>query len=185
MKLITVCRSGGIYTREWADRIAAHTPDGWEFICLDDSRLDHGWPGWWSKIEAFRIKGPAVYLDLDTVVTGDLRRLDMGSGFWMVSDFYNPKVANSSAMYWSGNVSIVYDAFRNDADALMARYDAMQARIGDQAFIEDVLTPNRFPDGLVVSYKKHARKGPPAGAVAVTFHGRPKPHEAGGWVQWT
>nr|WP_145924153.1 hypothetical protein [Halomonas elongata] len=38
--------------------------------------LAHGWPGWWSKLELFRPHGgDLLYLDLDTVVRGDLQPL--------------------------------------------------------------------------------------------------------------
>lgn len=37
--------------------------------------LTHSWPGWWSMLEMYRIPGPAIYLDLDTTIVGDLTPL--------------------------------------------------------------------------------------------------------------
>jgi hypothetical protein len=37
--------------------------------------------------------------------------------------------------------------------------------------------------GEFVSYKTHCTKGVPDGARVVCFHGRPRPHEVGGWVK--
>lgn len=87
-----VLKSGGIYTPEWVYAlkrgIARHASD-YRFVCLTDAAglppvwsvsLAYHWPGWWSKLELFR---PGVfedgervlYLDLDTLVVGDVGEL--------------------------------------------------------------------------------------------------------------
>lgn len=54
---------------------------------------------------------------------------------------------------------------------------------GDQEWISAHLDPRlpikkrAFAPGTIVSYKRHARGGAPAGASVVVFHGSPKPHE--------
>lgn len=196
-----VLRSGGVYTPEYVDAlwdgVRSNLLLSHDFVCLSDVSvpcdrvpLRHEWSGWWSKIELFRpdlFRGPVLYLDLDVVVTGSLDCLVQRSGgLVMCRDFIFPKRHNSSVMAWSGNMSRVYETFCEDPDRVMGELRRWSAgRIGDQAFIEDcVPDAGFFQDGLVVSYKRDARAGVPSGARVVSFHGRPKPHEAGGWVRW-
>ncbi len=74
----------------------------------------------------------------------------------------------------------------------MARFRGLP-RIGDQAFISDILVregrpPRTFREVLghdaIVSYKRDRCRGaPPPRACVVSFHGRPKPCELRtGWV---
>ncbi len=51
------------------------------------------WPGWWSKLELFNPEHPDIgssdllYIDIDTVITGDIRPLCNLDKFSMLSDF--------------------------------------------------------------------------------------------------
>jgi len=56
---------------------------------------------------------------------------------------------------------------------------------GDQDWIsESAKSPTTWPSDWCVSYRVHkAQTHIPAGAKIVVFHGRPKPHECGGWVR--
>jgi hypothetical protein len=103
------------------------------------------------------------------------------------SDYFN-----SSAMAWSGDMGWVFEAFRADAARHMARF-RRHPRIGDQAFISDLLVgegraPRTFRQLIgydaIVSYKRdRCAKGPPPRACIVNFHGRPKPCDfTTGWV---
>lgn len=191
-----VLRSGGVYTPEWVRRlrrgVEKHLPAPHRFLCLSDVPVDcdrmpieSDWPHWWPKLELFAIPGPVLYFDLDTIVVGDLTPLVSNPGFWMVGDYLRRGRSNSTAMFWSDDRRYILNAFRSRAEELMPKYDRRRdGRIGDQAFIEDMV-PDRqhFPKKLVVSYKKHAREGVPSGAAAVAFHGKPKPNEIKhGWV---
>lgn len=157
------------------------------FVCLSDVPvpcdripLATKWPGWWPKIELFRpglLTGRTLYLDLDTIITGPLAGL-FRDDFTMVADFLNPAAKNSGVMAWSGDMSAIWHEMRRNAAATMAHYDAWPGgRIGDQAFIEDTVQADTFPQGLVVSFKRDCAAGIPAGAVAVSFHGRRKPQD--------
>jgi len=190
-----VLRSGGDFTPEYVHRLRAgveqHLP-GARFVCLSDvpevatHAPWHGWQGWWSKMELFRpglLTGPTLYLDLDTVIAGDLTDVAAAiprDGFVMLADFYRDGGLGSGVMGWHGDWSALYHAFAGDPQAHMNRYRS-GARWGDQAFIRDHLPcrPWTWQDtapGKVVSYKVHGRT-PDARVVA--FHGKPRPHEIG------
>lgn len=184
-----VLRSGGRYTAEWVEKlqhgVARHTGAAHRFVCLSDVPapceripLETDWPGWWAKIELFRpglFAGPVVYLDLDTIIAGDVATLAR-NWLTMVADFNNPACKNSGVMAWQGDWSEIWRAMQTEAPQIIARYDAWSGgRIGDQAFIEDTVPAATFPPGLVASFKRDCRDGVPPGAVAVSFHGRRKP----------
>jgi hypothetical protein len=203
-----VYRSGGTYTQSWVIRLAEaveRNMSAHRFVCLTDLNLSleqwnietvpltENWPGWWSKIELFRpglFAGPVLYIDLDSLITGDLDRLlDTSGSLRMVGDFLTSGSHNSSVMAWTGDMREIYDRFRADPVGFRTQYDRRtDGRIGDQAFIEDVAAdagygPTAFKAGVVASYKLHAQLDPPAGSSIVTFHGRPKMNEIkSGWV---
>lgn len=186
-----VLKSGGIYDAIWVARLQAmvkrHLPFEHRFVCLSDVivpceriPLENNWPGWWSKIELFKVRGPALYLDLDTAVVGDLTDVAthaMCSRFTMLQDFYAPSHFGSGVMAWGCEPPSLYGAFTLNPEAMMR---AKRARMGDQAFIEDVYGKDRIErwqtavPGQIVSYKVHCRHGVPADARVVCLHGQPK-----------
>lgn len=208
-----VLRSGGIYDAEWVrklrDGVARNLMLPHRFVCLSDVDvpcqripLVEGWKGWWSKIELFRFGqfvGPVLYFDLDTVIVGSLDLIAAHDHrFTMAHEFYRPDFLCSTAMAWHGDYSFIYDAFKDDAEAIARRYDAVLpgGRIGDQAFIEDQLNldgahvdtfRDLFGERSIASYKVHdCENAPPDDAAVVSFHGNPKPHEIKtGWVPQT
>src|SRR5262245_48586528 len=81
---------------------------GHELHCLSDVNVSckripliHNWPKWWSKMELFRpdIPGDIFYMDLDTVVVGDISHFVEKSTDTMLSDFYYPWRLASGVMY--------------------------------------------------------------------------------------
>lgn len=194
MIILTVLKSGGDFRTEHVlrlrDQCRAYAP-GVQFECLTDIiglpqsvGLTHNWRGWWSKMEAFGIKGPVLYLDLDTTIVAPLQPLldvACSHAFVGLRDFgYPARELGSGLMAWNGDQSHILAAFRADPDAAMAECST-PAKWGDQGFIEP-LTPDReywqdlLPDA-VVSYKKHCMGGIPSGAVVVCHHGKPRPWE--------
>lgn len=191
-QILTVLRSCGEYRPEHVERLrdqcAAHSDA--EFRCLSDMvvpgriELKHNWPGWWSKIEMFRLPGPWLYMDLDTTVLGDLAPLLDAVGrheFIALRDF-NPHLREmgSGLMAWRGDASHIYRKFREEPAWHMTRCKTRRW-FGDQGFIEP-LTEGRahwqdILPGTVVSWKKHCKEGIPKGARVVCFHGKPRPWE--------
>jgi hypothetical protein len=167
------------------------------------------WPGvagprkaWWYKLQLFRpgsLKTPILYLDLDTVIVGNLDwvwSLDR-SHFWATRDFrYLWRKSwmgiNSSMMFWNPEeyTHVWQIAEEQGIDTVIKRFR------GDQDYLDSVIGENlRFFDvDFVKSWRWQIKDGgldfgnrayrrPGAGAVltsdtrVVVFHGSPKPHE--------
>jgi uncharacterized Rossmann fold enzyme len=166
-----------------------------QFVCFTDDPagldpgitarfLPPGLGGWWNKLWLFspglfddgdRI----VYFDLDTVITGRLDEVIAYDGeFAILRDWYRPAEVNSSVMLWrAGFGTHIWTDYKDSGyrSALHGDQDWINARTPRRMIVQD-LFPNRF-----VSYK--ASGGViPAKASVVCFHGKPRPHEAGGWV---
>lgn len=186
-----VLKSGGIYDTTWVarlrDGVARHMPIAHRFVCLSDVDvpcdripLVHGWPGWWSKVEAFRLEGPVLFLDLDTAIVGDLSDIALQADAWeftLLRDFYRlGDGLGSGVMGWNVDTTPLYEAFA-------ARPSFWQTKIGsrgDQGFIEENVLLDGVArwqdrcDGQIVSYKIHCRSGIPPDARVVCLHGLPK-----------
>lgn len=117
MKIALVLRSGGDYNASDVQWLVNQLPKGYEIICLTDLKRLHvpgvkviplinQWQkcrGWWAKIELFRpdITDDLFYLDLDTVIAGDIRPIleDPPTSFTMLRDFYHPQYRGSGALW--------------------------------------------------------------------------------------
>jgi hypothetical protein len=195
-----VLKSGGIYSPRWVHALRRAlkrtTEADYQFRVLSDmdcfgfqgSMTQHAWPGWWAKMELFRpglFDDRVLYLDLDTVITGDVSCFfDHSHPFTMLSDFYAPRCAQSGVLMWEpGPIAAqVYDAFVHDPAWWMRHYRGDGEAIA--AIVDDtrVRLQDLYP-GKIVSYKVHATAGPPPDARLVCFHGVPKPHERrAGWA---
>lgn len=192
MTPICVLRSGGDFTPAHVQWLAQQVPG---LVCLTDTDvpgvktlpLYYSWPGWWSKMELFRpdIRGDLLYLDLDTVVMGDLSEFDVGRTT-VLADFTQAGRIGSGFMYLvEMDRPPVWAAWVQDPERHM-RECVTQERWGDQGFLQGVLVAQRWQDvlpGRVVSYKTHCHNGPPRGAKVVCFHGKPRPWEVSDpWV---
>ena len=186
MQVACVLKSGGEYRAEHvsalADSILKH--NNLPIVCLTDAVIDdpkvkviplkHSWPGWWSKIELFRVcQQPTLYLDLDTVVVGELP--EIGPDFTMLADVYWQNDVGSGVMSWRKCPTYIYETFCQNPAGYMRLYRTRQ-RWGDQGFIRDHYPgrPQTFGPEYR-SYKVFCRRGVPAGTKVVYFHGRPKP----------
>ena len=201
-----VWKRGGIYDKhDYVGRMARavdrHLSRPHRFVCLTDAAdvpdgveriaLAHNWPGFWSKIELFRpglFRGPALYLDLDTVVCGSLDPIadaieanpllcswDMKHG-WI----------NSSFLAWNWDLSCVYEEVAAHPAGIMQVYDGSGPWWGDQGHLQVTLEERRIPWAWVQQVVPHVvawqpiplRGRPPAPGVAVSmWYGAPKPHE--------
>jgi hypothetical protein len=212
--IICAFKGGGEYQPEHVARlcqqVAQHAPAGTLCICFTDQPeavttlgidvmpLEHNWPGsprkvprfnvwpgWWAKMEVFRFQGPALYLDLDSTVVGNLEPLLHAAEvqeFVVCGDFWveGPHRINTSVMAWRGDVSELYREFAAAPEAHMSVYTTRE-NWGDQGFVRDhwlgefVKWQELLP-GAVISYKLGVLKGEDtSNARVIVHHGHPKP----------
>lgn len=172
------------YVRKLQSGIARNLPNRGEhlFVCYTDKPVEGvlseplpmDLPGWWAKIGLFKLGIPLIYFDLDVVITGDLTRLIEWDGFGIIKDWWSP-THNSSVMKLTGKETGIFENFHPGI---------MKILHGDQDFISGIMPDAKtFPPEYFVSYKANkCQDAVPEGAMAVIFHGRPKPSECGGWV---
>jgi hypothetical protein len=210
MKVFCVLRSGGGFDATDVARLNVclkkHLP-GHTLHCLSDVdvpcdrvALNYDWPGWWSKMELFRpdIDGDIFYLDLDTVIVGDIEQLVSVSKDTLLKDFYYPSRPASALMYLTeASRAMTWQQWMPDAVGNMDAYSK-----GDQAFLATTSlasSSRRWQDlfpGQVISFKRHMRPSPPfpvgpqllrppKAAKVVCFHGIPRPKQIDyePWVQ--
>ena len=187
--IASVLRSGGDYAPRHVEALRRmcerHAP-AHRFVCLTDTpealdcdtlALAHDWPGWWAKVELFRLPGPVLYFDLDTIIVRDiapLLELADGEDFVVCRDFYRgvrrPLSIQSSMMYWSGDLSRLYAQFVTEPRFYMG---------GDQEWLEQHFDgePTFWQDiapGAIGSFKASPRS---EAERVIIFHGRPRPWE--------
>lgn len=190
MKFLTVLRTGGEYNGDHVHalrrQVEHHIPQA-EFICLTNAdlncptiKLTDSLPGWWSKMELFKVEGPCLYADLDTIITGNCDHwIDKiaDRDFVCLRDPYrgkrDPSAMGSGIMYWSGDMRWVYEDYKSCN---------MPTTIpgGDQEFLEQIIIKADYLQDFtddVVSYKADCRDGDYQwqNASIVYFHGNPRP----------
>lgn len=199
MRVVCV-KQGTKYGPEYVTRLKAgierYAPPGDErdFVCLTDKPvegvrcepLQTKLKGWWSKMEVFRFAGrtetgrPTVYFDLDVVITGDLTRLFAWHQPGCIKDWWTHGYHGSVYRVMSDNTALaIWRKFIDDSDRWMEEYRS------DQEYLQ-AQEPgwSYFPRDWFASYKaNHCEMAPPPGAMAVVFHGDPKPAAfKHGWV---
>ncbi|MGI9411555.1 MAG: hypothetical protein ACR2OV_15860 [Hyphomicrobiaceae bacterium] len=150
------------------------------------TRLKNGWPGWWSKLELFAPWNdhlrPCLFLDLDTFVLGNIDDLVslVPAKLTMLRDFNRHETGQSAVMSIPQDVGMIWRRFIADPEGWMKKFKGG----GDQSFL------NRFDLGFlqdsfdgIASYKVDDLQNGPKGNRIVCWHGKPKPHECGGWVR--
>lgn len=165
-----------------------------DFVCLTDTQVEgvktlplkSNLPGWWSKIELFREFKECFYIDLDTVIVGDISELlNYKHAFTALRNFSSAKNTNrmgSAVMAWNGDYSFIYNSFMENYKRYIIEYTTSE-KWGDQGYINNKLGGkfNRWQDlfpGYIVSQKIDMKNNVvPKGARVVCFHGKPKPWE--------
>lgn len=198
LTVLCVLKSGGEYVADSVARlqraVSRHLSVPHTFKCLSDVDvpceripLEHGWPGWWSKIELFRpgvVTGPTLYLDLDTVLVGSIDRLASFEHDFAIMRNLNSSWMPGSAVMWFKEKAPakVYELFKENPEHYIGQYsDRTQGTyLGDQAFIWDALDRKvKFltdsAPGLIRSYRRHCMAGVPEGCAVVAFGGAKKP----------
>ena len=140
--------------------------------------LKNNWSGWWSKIELFRVFHKTFYLDLDTVLVGNLNHIvSYPHRFTALRGFYG-RAFGSGLMAWNGNYEFIYNDFRFFNPQATMNYHRRRKE-GDQEFIgarvkEFKIFQNQF-QGQIISYKLDVMgKELPKNAKIVCFHGKPR-----------
>lgn len=167
--LVTVLRSGGRYDVSWVERLAdgaaRFAPGFGRIVCLTDVEtpmagvetvaLRHDWPGWWSKMEAFRpglFQGLVCLCDLDTVLAGDASALAtpgvvpsgvVAAGPTAMEDHFHKGRLSSALLRWHGDeLAFVYETFAEDPERWMMPGSCgpvPNAVHGDQVVIDHLL----------------------------------------------
>lgn len=193
--MLVVCvKVGDAYGPEYVNRLAAmvarHTTRPHQFLCLtDDARglecaseaIAADLPGWWAKLAMFqprRFNERVLYLDLDTVICGNVDFLfDYTGPFAILRSFLPPSRYGSAIMSFTPGHSYLYSDFTPD---VMARL------YGDQDWIEEKLAAadywQEIAPGAIGSYKVDELAESPKDFAICCFHGEPKPHQVEGWV---
>lgn len=195
LTIACVLKSGGQYDASWVEKLKRgvdrHLSIKHHFVCLSDIpvpckriALKHDWPAWWSKIELFRkgvLKNDTLYLDLDTVITGNMDDVvNQSSDFAMLKNFHDDKMVGSGVMWFRKVPHEVYDKFVQKPWEWIEYYQKFKFgnHVGDQAFIYDTLFGIDFIESdRIKSYKKHCREELPQDASIVCFHGLPRPDQ--------
>lgn len=185
MRVLTVHKSGGQYKPahvRWMRDQLKH----YNFYVLSDVvypdvnkiNLEHGLPGWWSKMELFRpdIERGFLYVDLDSVIVQgeDIKTLHelKRDKLTMWKDHHRKKEYNTSIMWVEGaECDRIWREFHNNKEEIMANYR------DDQGFISEVLgdVESLYDNTDIQSYKVHRLDTHEPKAPVVTFHGKPKP----------
>jgi hypothetical protein len=179
--VIGVARSGGWVTNEYPERLYKDT--GALILTdmdlpFDTMPLAYSWPGWWAKMEIFRpeIRGDWLYMDMDTMVIGDIEPLKAVRKLALLGDYYADKL-ETGVMYlpeWARRV--IWRRWINSPEKWMQQYR------GDGDFIRDTIGT------LAVDLRKevtglHSYKvdGPQPDTRLLIYHGQPRPHETEIW----
>ena len=198
--MIVACvRTGTKYGPEYVERlvrgIRRHSSvDGCKFVCLTDQ--PETWPGvenhrvelsgWWAKLYLFnpdwRGDHRLVYLDLDTVVLGNVDPLLRLETEFAICHSFTPAHLKHPCKYSSCAIALaphygrhVYDEFMANKSALIPLY----ARYGDQLVMERVDGSARslqemLPPGFFSYYRDGFRKD----ASLLIFGAKAKPHNS-------
>lgn len=203
-QLTVACvKHGTKYGPDYVNRLYAmvrrHLPGNWRFVCFTEDPeglrpevdvIDISGiriRGWWTKLVLFDPRSQIVdqtvfYLDLDTVVVGDLSFIEgLKVGFHILEHPDAPSFNSSVMLFDRAFAAPVYKRIKkSDLDRLP----------GDQDWIEECMPGiDTFPHGLAQLYREFHPDLDSASlaqtdARIVTFPTVPKPHQIGrGWVE--
>jgi hypothetical protein len=205
LRVALVLRGGGEYLPHHAQVLAKQVERNLctDVICLTDVAvpgvdtvpLTFGWPGWWAKMELFdpKLRGDLLYLDLDTVVLGDLSDIASVNRLTILRDFYRdgkrrPEGLGSGLMYLpEADRAEIWDQWIVKPERHISEFRLRG--VGDQAFLERWSMDRwaRWQDlvpGQIASWKANclsrAKTNPqevqiPPSARVLCFHGYPRP----------
>jgi hypothetical protein len=170
---------------------------------------DLGFEGIWRKLMTFDenfldLKGQfVVSIDIDVVIVDSLDFLadEPTKDFVIARNWSQSEIRGSGSLYRLkvGSQPEIWNKFIADPEAAIDQHHGKTRLIGEQKWLNTHIREfNFFPEGKVVSYKRHCQaKGrilkiagieifntahygkaaPPSGASLVSFHGDPSPQE--------
>lgn len=173
MIIALVLRSGGEFTSDHVRWLVQQLPLDQRIVCFSDIKIDgveiipleYNWPGWWSKMELFNPDGicgneDIFYLDLDTVVVGDISDFCSQKMFVALQDTF--EITRKSKSFGAGLMYIpasikkkVWDKWIKNPE-LHIKECTTAEKWGDQGFLSSVLEADKWQKILpnyVVGYK--------------------------------
>jgi len=155
LNVVCMLRQGGKvgYDATWVDKlqrgVARNLTIPHRFVCFSDCPvnceqiellpIDHGF---WSKLQLFRpgvLSGSTLFLDLDTVVCGNLDELiarlhQQQFVMWIEAD---KNIHSSALMYWNGDHSHLWDLYQRQPLSHWQELYSSPPLYGDQAIISE------------------------------------------------
>ncbi len=191
LTVVCVLKSGGDFDEDYVfalrDGVERHLTIPHKFICYTDKPIRHvanrllteGLDGWFAKFEVFKETGPALYLDLDTVVTGEIDSLgkdieEGGETFWMLEAFSPLRKWASGIMAWKGDWGWLVQHCKRYAGLYFTDQECIAKALREEMMIPRLIRRGHYH---IYSYKHHCLKGLPKDAKIVCFHGKPRPKE--------
>ena len=207
-RITLILKSGGDFRMEDVRLISRHIRRHWskdkplDIVCFWDKALDGldfgdfrvlpmpqpDYPGWWAKINLFSPDiahlRPFLYLDLDTVILGDLSgmfdRLD--KDFVHLEDFYRKGKCASGLLYLPTKHPVINKIWQAGKEvSKKGRLDYfLEKYIDNKVFFQDL-----FPG--IMTFKPLGKgwlKVRPDNADIICFHGKPRIPEAADQVGW-
>lgn len=155
INVVCVLRSGGKvgYNAEWVKKLKSaverNLKIAHEFVCLSDCDVpckripltDNG-SGFWAKLELFRpnlFQGPVLYIDLDTVICGDITEIVdkiKNEKFVMIEEPDN-NIHSSALMFWNGDYSYLWNLYKSKSIDEWKELYSKPPLFGDQALISE------------------------------------------------
>lgn len=143
---------------------------------------------WWNKVYLFSndmpIKGPIFFVDLDTLITGNVDKIMTAQGFVVLRDFYAEKARGvstkdigSGLMKWDTTDGQPHPEIWNNFIKNPQKVVKQLHPHGDQRWIQRFVPERKYWQDLfpkqVVSFKTHCVKRLPVKAKIVCYHGKP------------
>lgn len=141
--------------------------------------------GWWVKLWMFK-RGVfkegerVVFMDLDTLIIGELDPLaDYSGKFATLKDFYYPNQLGPAIIAWEASdlSHSIYEEWKASGYTTQGHGDLWWLNNLDQGrFAKRIDKLQDLFPGMFVSFKSHCHPYPPKSAKVVCFHGQPRPH---------
>lgn len=190
-----VLRSGGDYRPLHADclmrQIERCSTVPYRFLCLTDfagadkwfpsQPLEFNYPGWWSCVELWKLKGPVIVAGLDTLIMGNIDRLFhfacslKENQFGLLdSPFHFGEFVNGIQV-WNGDFSWLLKNF--DFEKIQAKYRGDENYLIDSLYQKniEIVSINENFDGIYNYKMDYLKKKIVGDPKILYFHGKPRP----------